>query len=586
MARSSIRWGLAARLTLALPVVLFGLGALAVALGPGTATTYPGHSILAAVLAAIAGFALVLAALVLSASDSPRLISALTLLAAVTWFAPVWVGWEGGPPLARSLAMLVVAFTAPLLLHVVLAYPGGRAQPKLARALVAAAYVVIGLVTVGLALVRNPFFDPDCWANCTDNSFLVHSVPGVARVLETAGRWFTVAIAAAFATLCVWRLATNSGPARRALLPVAAPGMLFAAGVAGHSIALDRIVPEDPSHPVFFSTFILTATAVTLLAAGLLWGSLRRTLQRRAVARIVTSLGAAAPAGALEPALAQAVGDPSLQIAYWLPRAQHFVDSQGHQVVEPGDAPGRAITALVRDERLVALVSHAAGLPGIEPKVGPAVRLALENERLHAEGLAQLDELRASRARIVETGDAERRRLERDLHDGAQQRLLAVSYDVRLARAQAQADGDTRPASQLTAALADLQAALDELRTLAHGIYPAILGEAGLAAAVSTLADTAPLRVELRDVTGERYPPAVETAAYILVLEALEDAATRGATSAAVSAVRAHQQLTVAVEDDGAERTSAMVQLDDRVGALGGHVEVGPITLKAMIPCA
>jgi hypothetical protein len=161
---------------------------------------------------------------------------------------------------------------------------------------------------------------------------------------------------------------------------------------------------EDPSDPLFFPIFTRTSAAVTLLAAGLVWGSLRRTLQRRAVVRIATSLGEAPAAGALEPALAQAVGDPELRIAYWLPRAQHFVDAQGHQVVEPRGTPARAITALIQDDRTVALVSHAAGRAGIESLLGPAVRLAREHERLQAEGLAQLDELRASRTRIVPAG--------------------------------------------------------------------------------------------------------------------------------------------------------------------------------------
>jgi signal transduction histidine kinase len=244
------------------------------------------------------------------------------------------------------------------------------------------------------------------------------------------------------------------------------------------------------------------------------------------------------------------------------------------------------ITALVRDDRRVALVSHAAGLPQIESEMGPAVRLALENERLQAEGLAQLAELRASRTRIVETGDAERRRLERDLHDGAQQRLLAVSYDLRLAQANAEADGDVQMGSLLVDALDGAQAALDELRELAHGIYPAILGEAGLGAALATLADTAPLQVELRDVPEERYPASIETAAYLLVIEALDDAAARDATYAAVTAARDDERLVVTVEDDGSERSSAMVQSTDRVGALGGSLEVEPTTLRAEIPCA
>ena len=223
--------------------------------------------------------------------------------------------------------------------------------------------------------------------------------------------------------------------------------------------------------------------------------------------------------------------------------------------------------------------------PDLERELGAAVRLALENERLQAEALAQLDQLRASRVRIVETGDTERRRLERDLHDGAQQRLLALSYDLRLARAQALADRDSHTQSLLTQATDQAQMALGELRELAHGIYPAILVEAGLAPALATLADAAPLPVEIRDADQGRYPAGVETAAYLLVVEALDDATGRGASHAAISAVRDSGRLVVTVEDDGSDRTAAMVQLADRVGALEGRLTVEPTRLRAELPC-
>ena len=229
------------------------------------------------------------------------------------------------------------------------------------------------------------------------------------------------------------------------------------------------------------------------------------------------------------------------------------MDANGRPVAEPVAAPGRAITALVRDGRRIAVVSHTAALPDLEREIGAAVRLALENERLQAEVLAQLDDLRASRVRIVETGDAERRRLERDLHDGAQQRLLALSYDIRLARASAQADRDTRPGRSSPKRPSQAQATLAELREVAQGIYPAILAEAGLMPALATLADVAPLPVELHDVAEGRYPAAVETAAYLLVAEALQDAADRGASHATISAVQDGGRLVVTVEDDGTD---------------------------------
>jgi signal transduction histidine kinase len=568
------------------PVALaVGLGALAVAQGAGRFTTYAGQSGLTAALTIATGLGLVAAGLVTAFSRPTGRIGDLAVLAGLVWFAPVWVGWDKGPPLVRSLAMLAAGFAFPLLLHLVLAYPSGQLHGTAARMLVAAAYLETMVVALGRALFRNPFFDPNCWANCTDNSFLVRSLPQLARAIELADRWFTVAAAAALVAVLGWRLLRDSGPARRALLPVAPAAILLAGAVTAHAVALQRRPLEDPSDPAFRTIFALGCTAVILLAAGLVWATVRTRSQRRAVARIATNLGQAPPPGSLQAGLAQAVGDPELRIAYWLPDAEHYVDATGRPVPEPAAAPGRVITTLVRDGGRIAVVSHTAALPELERELGAAVRLALENERLQAEALAQLDQLRASRVRIVETGDSERRRLERDLHDGAQQRLLALSYDLRLARAQAEADGDAPTGSLLTEATGQAQTALDELRELAHGIYPAILAEAGLAPALATLADAAPLPVELRDAAEGRYPAEVETCAYVLVAEALQDAAGRDASHATVSVARDGGRLVVTVEDDGTDRTSAMVQLTDRVGALDGQLAVEPTRLRAELPC-
>jgi signal transduction histidine kinase len=569
------------------PIALtVGLGALAVAQGPGRFTTYAGRSGLTATLTVAAGLGLVVAGLVTSFSRPAGRIGDLALLAGLVWFAPVWVGWDKGPQLVRSLGMLTAGFTFPLLLHLVVAYPSGRLHGTTARALVTAGYVEAVLAAFGQALFRDPFFDPDCWANCTDNLFLLRSLPRLARGIEAADRWFTAAAAAALVAVCVRRLLRDSGPARRALLPVALPVILLAGVVMAHTIALQGRPLESPSDPAFHAIFVTGCVAVVLLAAGLVWAAVRTRVQRRAVARIATSLGQAPLPGTLQAALTMAVGDPDLEIAYWLPAAQRHVDANGRPVAQPVAGPGRAVTALVRDGRRIAVVAHTAALPDLERELGAAMRLALENERLQAEVLAQLEDLRASRVRIVETGDAERRRLERDLHDGAQQRLLALSYDLRLAHASAQADGDRQTGSLLAQATGQAQAALDELRELAHGIYPAILAEAGLAPTLATLADAAPLPVEIRDAAQGRYPAAVETAAYLLVVEALQDAAARGAGHAAVSAMQDGGRLVVMVDDDGSDRTAAMIQLADRVGALDGRLTIEPTRLQAELPCA
>jgi signal transduction histidine kinase len=573
------------RLAAWLAAVGVGLGALAISEGPGRITTYARRSSLAATLTLAAGLALLVAGLVAYFLGPLECTGDLALLAGAAWFAPVWVGWDRGPPLIRSVGMLAAGFLVPLLLHLLLAAPSGRVRGAVARTVVLATYLIVGLATVVLALVRDPFFDPNCWANCSDNVFLVHSLPPLTRAIEWAYRWFIAVVAIASLMIIAWRLLTDSSPARRALLPFAPPASLLAGAVTARALVLREIPLEDPSEPVFQSIFILECAAVILLAAALIWTMVRTRMQRSAVAKITANLGQAPPPGSLAGALAQAVADPELHIAYWLPDSQRYVDAGGQPVTLPATTPGRTLTPLVRNGRRIALVSHTAALPDLERAIGAAVRLALENERLQAEALHHLDQLRASRARIVETGDSERRRLERDLHDGAQQHLLALSYDLRLARAQAESDGDASTKSLLADATGEAQEALGELRTLAHGIYPAILAEAGIDAAVATLAEAAPLPVEILGTAGGRYPAAVETAAYLMIAVGLDDTARRNASYAAVDIVWAGGRLMVTVEDDGSARTSHMVDVADRVGAMDGRFEAEPTRLHAEFPC-
>jgi signal transduction histidine kinase len=564
-----------------------GLGTLAVPYADGPLiTTYGERSGLAETLFVAAGLGLALAGLVMAFTRPGWRIGDLALMAGFLWFAPAWVGWNGGPSLVRSLATVAAAFSLPVVVQLVLAFPSGRVRQPLPRALVGAVYIEAGMAALVLALFRDPFFDPSCWANCIDNVFLVRSLPRFTQAVQVTDRWFVATAATALVAMCVWRIVRNSGPARRVLFLVAGPGMLFATAVVAHSIAVERVPVEDPSDPVFLAIFLVGSVAMIMLAAGLVWDVLRTRAQRRSVARIGASLGEAPAPGSLESALARAVGDPNLRIAYSLSDPDRYVGADGRPVPDPVAGPGRALTSLVRADRRVAVISHTIALPELEREMGAAVRLGLENERLQAELLSRLEELRASRARIVETGDTERRLLERDLHDGAQQRLLALSYEIRLARAAAEGAGDARSRALLDKAIDESQAALGELRELAHGIYPAILAEAGLAPALATLVDEAPFPVEIRDVTAARYAAPVEMAVYLLVAEALEDAAGRRASHATVHAVQDDDRLVVTVEDDGLDRDSRLVPLADRVGALGGTLEIEPTKLRAKIPCA
>ena len=287
---------------------------------------------------------------------------------------------------------------------------------------------------------------------------------------------------------------------------------------------------------------------------------LRVPRTRARVARLATDLGEAPPPGTLREALAAALGDPDIDVLYARRDSQRLIDADGRPTELP--APGQAVARIARGDRTLALVLHDPVLVDeseLERALGSAAKLSVENEALRAEALAQLHELSASRTRIVEAGDSARRLLERNLHDGAQQRLLALSYDLRLARAGAAGDRDEELVALLDAAGHETTAALDELRELAHGIYPAILTEGGLPPALATLADEAPIPVELGHVTSERQSPAIETTTYVTVAQA--------------------------IEDDGAPRTSRLLHLEDRVGALAGTLDVGAIGLHAEIPC-
>jgi signal transduction histidine kinase len=533
----------------------------------------------------MAGFSLVTAALVLIFSRRTGRIADLVLLAALAWFATVWIGWQEGPALARGGGMVVSGLWFPLLFHATLAFPTGRVSSRAARVFVLVVYAEWFVSAALLALVRDPYSDPGCWSDCyAVNPFLVHSAPALVRTVETTGRWFAVAAAAVLVFMLAWRLLRGSAPARLAIGPVAAPGILLAGAVGAHAIALERIAVEDPTRVPFEIIFIATASALILIGAGLAFAALRTRSQRLAIGRMVGNLGEAPAPGSLEAALAEALGDPALRIAYWLPGAQRYVDGNGQTVGEPAAAPGRVLTTLAHGEQPMAIVSHAGSHPDLEREMGPAVRLGLETERLQAEVLARLEEIRQSRARIVETGDAERRRLERNLHDGAQQRLLALSYEIGLARAAGDADGDGDAKSVLAEAVAEAKTALAELRELAHGIFPAILAEAGLRPALETFADSMPIPVSIGRMAEDRLSPAVEMAAYLLVVEASEDALARGATRLEVEVVHERSRLLVTAQDDGSPRTASMIAVADRVGAIGGTVEVEQNLLRAAVP--
>jgi signal transduction histidine kinase len=568
-------WPRRARPAVLLLPVAYGVVALLVVaatrapqnLGP---TSYAGVSNAAYTADLVAGLGLLgAAALALLDVGSAR-IGGLVFLAGLLWFAPDWEGWTGGSPSLRSLGAAAVP-----LLGVPLAILVARGQRV--RRLVWFGAAVLVAAAVARALVRDPLLDPYCWRDCLSRTFVVHADSSLAHDLDHVSEGATVALALVAVPAVVVRL-------RRATWPLLVPAALALAAVAAYSAQLLHNPQENPLDGTFSALFYARAVAVTALAAGVVLAVVLRRQQRANVARLANELSDAPQQGRLGQTLAAAFGDPTLEVAYWLPRAGHFVDMSGAPVDPSKAADGRAVTPIVRGGNPVAVVVHDPALleESFERELGSAARLAVENERLEAEVRAQLSALRDSRLRVITRGDAERRRLERDLHDGAQQRLLALGYDLRLARTAAAAEGDEQLAEELAEAVEEAQSALEELRQLAHGIYPAVLAEAGLAAALATLADESPLAVELGSVPDERFDPAVEAALYVAVREAIGDAARRGATWVEVTF---EDRVRLRITDDGAARLSPLVHVADRVGALGGETVFGPTSLEAEIPC-
>jgi signal transduction histidine kinase len=359
---------------------------------------------------------------------------------------------------------------------------------------------------------------------------------------------------------------------------------------------------------VFFLANMVDAPAVaqirwvTFVALGLapvafLVGLVHARLARSSIGDLLVELRAdPAPAG-LAPALARALRDPSLTLAYWLPAFESWADLDGHRVDLPDDDAGRMTTLIEHDGANVAALVHDGALkdePELLSAVGAAAAIALENGRLHSEQRAHLEELRGSRSRVIEAAQRERQRLERDLHDGAQQRLIALSLELRRLEDRLDSDPDAR--SQLDQARGEIETSLAELRAIARGLHPAVVSGHGLAVALEQMAALAPVPVRLRVDLERRLPDRIEVAAYYVVSEGLANIGKHAAaTSVCVEVCRTDGGLLVEITDDGVggadtERGSGLRGLADRVEALDGRLRVwsphgGGTRLRAEMPC-
>jgi signal transduction histidine kinase len=325
-------------------------------------------------------------------------------------------------------------------------------------------------------------------------------------------------------------------------------------------------------------------------------GMLRTGLTRSAIGAALVELEPGPPPGRLRDALSRALGDPALQIAFRMQDRSGYLDTSG-QPVDPSQLPaGRVLTPL--DASGDAALIHQDELrhePDLVKVAVTAASLALEHARLQAEVQAQLEQVRASRARIVEAGDAERRRLERDLHDGAQQRLVTLTLALGMARSRA-AGTDPELRSLIESASKEAREALVELRELARGIHPAVLTETGLAGAIQALVERSPVVTTIAEVPHARFPPAIEATAYFVVSEALANVAKHSmAGTAQVTIRQLPERLIVQVSDDGAGGArpgggSGLRGLADRVASAGGVLRVDSppgagTRLEADIPC-
>ena len=486
-------------------------------------------------------------------------------------------------PVIFTAGIVVGSLWGPLLAHALLSFPTGRLHNRRERALVIFAYAVVPLASVPAMLVADADVVYSCDGPCPENLLLVEKDTALGETIEGVASGVVMATALLVVVFLAMRWRAAGRSERRSLAP------LFAAG--GGTLAL--VVVPGVTGVEAFSWLAFVAFAATPFAflAGLVRADVS---QSRGVRSLVARLADLPERADLRDALADALGDPTLRLAFWLPEQERYVDAAGAPMVVGSD---QMVTEIERDGRRVAAIVHDRALAEHTETVqaaGAATALLLENQRLDAELRAHIVELRASRTRIVEAADTERRRIERNLHDGAQSRLVALALNMRLGRA---AVGDESPAAALIDASIDVvRQSLEELRELARGIHPPVLSQRGLEPALRVLAARAPLPVEFVGGLGDRLPEAVETAAYFVVSEALTNVAKYAqAEHATVRIQRDDGRLLLEISDDGVggaqpDAGSGLRGLADRVAALDGELDItspaGEGTrLRVRLPC-
>jgi signal transduction histidine kinase len=468
-----------------------------------------------------------------------------------------------------------------LFMHVFLAFPSGRLRGPWERALVASAYVAAVLLEV----VRMAFggFGP--------NNLLEVSANEDAALLSLRVALLTMsAFCLAGVAVLILRRRGRGQPARRSRVVLVDA---FALGLVMIACLFVSAAFNGPAvHQIRWATFATLSLAPLVFLAALL----NERLARSAVGDLMLELRAEPAPADLRDALARALRDPSLELAYWLSDYGVYADLDGRPLELP-DLDGRATTLIDRNGDHVAALIHDPALeddPELLDRVRAAAGIALENARLHAELRARLEELRGSRARIVEAAQNERQLLERNLHDGAQQRLIALSLDLSILKGRMNGDSEAR--AGIDQARRQIAASLAELREVSSGLHPAVVSGHGLPVALEQLVARAPVPVELAIEVDGRLPEPLEVAAYYVVSESLTNIAKHAqAKVARVEIVKENGELVLEVVDDGiggadSERGTGLRGLADRVESLDGRLRVwtprgGGTRVRAEIPC-
>jgi signal transduction histidine kinase len=527
------------------------------------------------------------------------LIGRTMIATGAAWWLTIALGTRSPILWTSSYAFELVFF--PLLLFTFLAYPTGRLGWIVPRAVVASA---VAAEVIGY-LAAIPFFDPGAHG-CGDcpsglNMVLISDKPTLNTWLNIriAGSLIIVSLIGSVALLIVrWIRATR--PARRVLAPTIVPAAIWSLAYLAY-ISFQQLASigvygaPTAAYVNLLRVFVIT---LIIMPATYLIGLSRYRARRARVSELVLELGDLPASERLEDALRRTLGDTALRLGFRV--GEGYVTADGRPLQLPEDDETRTATFLEREGVPLAAIVHDRALlddPGLLDAVSAAARLAVENERLQAEVRAQLEEVRASRTRIVEAADSERRRMERDLHDGAQTRLVSLSLALQAAESKLDERADPEVRRSLQRASEELGRALIELRELARGIHPPILAGAGLGAALEALAERAPLPVRIVEAPDDRLPPKVEGAAYFIVSEAIANAAKHAsATEATVRASSKEGTLTLEVVDDGrggadAVGGSGLRGLSDRVEALDGELSVDSppgrgTRIVARLPCA